>query len=122
MADTIKSLKEGILLVGDPETGFGTAFVISRKNRLLATNAHVADVMKDAGRMAGIRNGTSVLYEVDKAWYHPGVRRFKNSQFSVRSQNPADGDVDPNSPDVAVLHVADGPELPVEFSLATVAE
>jgi hypothetical protein len=122
MAGTIKVLKEAILLVGDPNVGTATAWVISRKNRLLATNAHVADIMKDAGKMMAIRNGTSVLYEVDKCWYHPGVRRYKNARLSVRSQDPADGDIDANSPDVAVLHLADGPDLPVEFPLATVEE
>src|SRR5580704_13518832 len=83
-AHTIKSLQEAILLVGDPKIGDATAFVISRKHRLLATNAHVADMMKDKGIMLGIRNGTSVVYEIDKAWYHPGVRRYKNQMFSVR--------------------------------------
>ena len=122
MARTIKGLKEAILLVGDPNVGTGTAWVISRKHRLLATNAHVADIMKDEGKMLAIRNGTAELYTVDKAWYHPGVRRYKNPLLSVRSQNPADGDIDPNSPDVAVLHLADGPDLPEEFPLATVEE
>ena len=119
---TIKALQDAIILVGDPKVGRGTAFVISRKNRLLATNAHVADIMKDSGKMLGIRNGTAVLYEVDKAWYHPGLLRYKNPLLSIRSQNPADGNVNPNSPDVAVLHLADGPDLPHEFELATVAE
>ncbi len=122
MARTIKVLKEAIMLVGDPKVGTATAFVISRKHRLLATNAHVADIMKDSGKMLAIRNGTAVLYDVNKAWYHPGVRRYKNAAFSVRSQDPADGDVDPNSPDVAVLHLADGPDLPAEMPLATIDE
>jgi hypothetical protein len=122
MAHTVRGLKEAIMLVGDPKIATGTAFVISRKYRLLATNAHVADIMKDEGKMLAIRNGTAVVYEVDKAWYHPGVRRCKNRLFSVRSQNPADGDIDANSPDVAVLHLADGPELPEELPLATVEE
>jgi hypothetical protein len=121
MARTIQTLQQGIMLVGDPNVGTGTAFVISKEHRLLATNAHVADMMKE-GKMLGIRNGTAVLYEVDKAWYHPGARRYKNARLSIRSQNPADGETDPNSPDVAVLHLADGPELPQELALGSVEE
>ena len=33
-----------VFLVGKPDVGTGTAFLISKKNRLLATNAHVADI------------------------------------------------------------------------------
>ena len=39
--------------------------------------------------------------------------------MSVRSMDPADGDIDPHCPDLAVLQLSsDGPDLPVEFPLA----
>jgi hypothetical protein len=123
LTDAVKSDDSSIVLVGSPKIGFGTAWVLSNKNRLLATNAHVADILhKAGGKMLGIRNGTSELYTIDRAWYHPGVMRYVNNGFSVRSSNPDTGGVNPTCPDVAVLHVADGADLPPELSMASATE
>src|SRR5205085_1261535 len=105
--------------------GHGTAWVVSKEHRLLVTNAHVADIMHPGGTMEAMLNGTSHSYTVAKAWYHPGVRRFleRDTSLSVRSADPADGPVDPISPDVAVLQLAaGGPELPAELPMATAGE
>jgi tetratricopeptide (TPR) repeat protein len=75
--------------------------------------------MHENGSMMAIRNGTAEVYRVDQVWYHPGVRRKKTDTMSIRSQKPEDGVVDPRSPDVAVLHLAEGPDLNVEFPLAS---
>ncbi len=122
LTEFARKAREGILLVGDQQTGHGTAFVISRKGRLLATNAHVADIFFAAGaRQLAIRNNTNVTYQVEKIWYHPGVLRFVGNQV-VRSQDPKVGELFANCPDVAVLRLAPGPELPVEFEMATPEE
>jgi hypothetical protein len=111
-----------VFLVGHPKAGTGTAWVISKKHRLLATNAHVADLQFDAGsKIMAIPNQSNQLYVVEKIWYHPGVRRYfkGDTQNSIRSMNPADGPIDPNSPDLAVLQLSgEGPDLPVEFPMA----
>ena len=117
------------MLVGNPKfkkgdnyySTSGTAFVISRKYRLLATNAHVADIYRETGgKMYAVRDGSSVVYTIDhEPWYHPGVKRRGQDGLLHQDANPAAGNVFTWSPDVAVLHVAPGPELPAEVTFAT---
>jgi tetratricopeptide (TPR) repeat protein len=122
LGDVTRSIQQGIVLVGSPKGGHGTAWVVSREHRLLVTNAHVADIMAKAGKMAAIPNGTSDVYRVERIWYHPGVRRYL-AGGSVRSIDPREGSVDPLGPDLAVLQLAaGGPDLPVEWPLATPEE
>src|SRR5262245_50832126 len=40
----VRASQKGIFLVGHPKHGRGTAWVVSKKHRLLVTNAHVADI------------------------------------------------------------------------------
>jgi|WetSurMetagenome_2_1015567.scaffolds.fasta_scaffold38119_1 hypothetical protein len=123
LGNTARTQDAAVFLVGHPKAGTGTAWVISKKHRLLATNAHVADLQsKVGGTMMAIPSESNQLYIVEKVWYHPGVRRYfkGDTQNSIRSMNPADGPIDPHSPDLAVLQLAaDGPELPAEFPMAT---
>lgn len=118
LSQLVQKLHPSVFLVGTADSGHGTAFVISQENRLLATNAHVADIMYAAGgQMLAIGNGTARVYQVDAVYYHPGVRRIMGN-LAVRTSDPARGDVYPESPDVAVLHLADGEELPPAIPLA----
>lgn len=123
LGNAVRTQEAAVFLVGHPKVGRGTAWVISKKHRLLATNAHVADIHLEAGnKMLAIPSQSNHLYVVDKVWYHPGVRRYfkGDPQNSIKSINPTDGPIDPCSPDLAVLQLAaEGPELPVEFSMAT---
>lgn len=122
----IRESQKGIMLVGHPEAGQGTAWVLSRKHRLLVTNAHVADIMHEAGgQMFAILNTTAQIYDVKRAWYHPGLRRYPKGEAAVvvHSMRPQDGEVFPRGPDVAVLELSDeGPDLPVELTMATPGE
>ena len=126
LGEAARSLDAGVFLTGSSEAGRGTAWVISKKHRLLVTNAHVADIMYDGkGKMFAIPNGTSQVYQVEKVWYHPGVRRYLNGNpaISIRSMDPQDGDIDVRSPDLAVLQLGkEGPDLTVEFPIATPEE
>ncbi len=120
-----RALVKGVALVGAPKTGHGTAWVISREHRLLATNAHVADIMHRAGKMIAVPSGTSQVYNVERVWYHPGVQRYLggDASKSLRSMDPRDGPINTRSPDLAVLQLAaGGPELPVELPMATPEE
>jgi S1-C subfamily serine protease len=122
LSKTVRELRPSIILVGTSEQGHGTAFVISRENRLLATNAHVADIMyASGGEMLAIANGTARTYKVTDAYYHPGVRRVVGN-LAIRTSDPGRGDVYPVSPDVAVLRVAEGEELPPAIPLAEPSE
>lgn len=119
---------QGVLLVGHPEVGTGTAWVISTKHRLLATNAHVADMIAaGGGRMLALVNGQTYTYRVVQHWYHPGVLRIKplgGGQIAfVHSMDPAAGDTFSQCPDLAVLKLSDeGPDLPYEWQMATPEE
>ncbi len=97
--------------------------MISRANRLVVTNAHVADLMHDnGGELYAMLNTTAQVYKVRQAWYHPGLRRKARgeTQIVVRSMDPRDGEVYPSSPDVAILQLEnEGPDLPFEFPTAT---
>jgi tetratricopeptide (TPR) repeat protein len=110
------------MLVGNPGHFMATAFVISAKHRLLATNAHVADEFYERGTMVACGNGTTTTYTVDRVWYHPGVVRQHDPSLAMRCQDPSHGKVLPGCSDVAVLHLAEGPELPAELSFATPEE
>ncbi|HZZ28310.1 MAG TPA: tetratricopeptide repeat-containing serine protease family protein [Pirellulales bacterium] len=119
LTQVVHGANTSIFIVGKPDEGFGTAFLISKEHRLLATNAHVADIMsKGNGDMMAIENGTSHVFKVVKAYYHPGVRRSMRG-VTLRSVDPNKGEVDPRSPDVAVLQLASGGELPDELAMAT---
>jgi tetratricopeptide (TPR) repeat protein len=121
--DATKALRQGIFLVGLETGGHGTAWVISKKHRLLATNAHVADIFFNAapGKCLAMMNESHQVYTVTKAWCHPGLRRFVTADENlwVRSTNPKVGAVNADSPDIAILQLGPwGPDLPVELSLA----
>lgn len=114
----VHRLHPSIFLVGSQE-GRGTAWVISKENRLLATNAHVADIMHSGGgKMYAIGNGTSRVFDVEQVYYHPGVLRLAGD-MAVRMADPGKGDVYPNSADVAVLKLAPGDPLPDAIPLAS---
>lgn len=126
LGQNARDFEPAVFLTGYPQKGHGTSWVVSRKHRLLVTNAHVADIAADAGgKLFAIPSGSSQLYKVENIWYHPGVRRYLNGQhgLSIRSMDPKDGPIDPASPDLAVLQLsADGPELKVELSVASPEE
>jgi hypothetical protein len=107
------------MLVGHPRFGRGTAWVISKKHRLIVTNAHVADILHESGgNMFALTNGSAELHKVERAWYHPGVRRQVSSGVVIKSGNPAEGPVNSNCPDVAIMQLGAGPELPEELTMA----
>jgi tetratricopeptide (TPR) repeat protein len=120
LSEQVHSINPSIMIVGSADGSYGTAFVISKEHRLLATNAHVADIQHRSGQMLAIPNATSRVYEIDQVWYHPGVVRTKSGgNIQFRSADPAKGDVSPLSADVAVLHVAGDEELPEALVIAS---
>jgi S1-C subfamily serine protease len=119
-ANVARHYGQALFLVGEPGQGSGTAFVISRKHRLLATNAHVADLATQA-----TMNESRVTYKVVRKWYHPGLlRKMDDGKTLVRSTNPNDGGVAfMDSPDLAILQLESlGPDLPAEVKLASPSE
>ena len=108
----------GVLLVGDPSRGQGTAFVISREHRLAATAAHVADLFRGPGTVVAVVNGSMQGHRVTRVWYHPALRRTLAPGLVVRSPDPADGPVFVPGPDLAVIELEAGADLPREWTLA----
>src|SRR5262249_52433116 len=117
LAGVARALGPAVLKVGQPRGDggglgdSGTAFVISRRHRLLATNAHVASIFHESGGMVAV---AIYRYRVERVWYHPDY--FHAQAFgSVLGSYPRGGpgrvvsrDV---TPDVAVLQLsADGPD------------
>lgn len=118
-AEIVDRYRHAVFLAHDPTKGSGTAFAISRKHRLLATNAHVADITDRV-----IMNQSRTVYRVINKWYHPGVvRRMDDGKTRVYSANPSDGEVDAHCPDLALLQLEEsGADLPAEIPLAGLAE
>ena len=118
LSDQARRVSPSIMIIGHPNGGYGTGFVVSREHRLVATNAHVADIEYQAGNLLAIPNGSSQVFRVDEVWYHPGLIRQNQDGQQFRTADPAIGDVFSRSPDVAVLHIAGNEELPEALALA----
>ena len=114
---SVERYKRAVLLVKDSENkSHGTAFVISKKHRLLATNAHVADIAETV-----VLNETRTEYKVTRRWFHPDTLRTmrEDNQTVMKSSDPSVGTVDARGTDLAVLQLEMiGPELPAEVVLA----
>ena len=113
----VDAVRSSVFLVGTPNGSRGTAFVISQEHRLLATNAHVADIGHEAEDFLAIQNETSHIFRVDQIWYHPGLLRIQGDEL-VMSMNPAEGESYGLSPDVAVLHLSGDDPLPPAIPMA----
>jgi hypothetical protein len=124
LSKTARTIRDALMVVGHPDVGFATGFVISRANRLVATNAHVADLQAQLAVLYAVRNGTTDQYEVDTAYYHPALVRVDPKGVLTQSSpnDPGTGTVFAFSPDVAVLRLKPGPPLPAEVSFATPEE
>ena len=129
--DVLARLKDSVYLVvrrdgNGKESGFATAFAIGPK--VLATNAHVAEVV--LSRERGISyyvsklNGSKIKrYRVTKAVMHPGYKAFKKFQKDADLMVPqAKGGVTfasfAPSYDVAVLLVGPNAKLEPTLKLA----
>jgi hypothetical protein len=116
-------VRSGIMFIGCPGVGHGTGFVISKEPRLVATNAHVADIFQKKKQLFAYRNGAPGCYKVKRIWYHPGVERLPNRGLIIRSTDPRDGPVFTWSPDVAVLELdKDDSAFPDALPLASARE
>ncbi len=113
----VRGINPSVFIIGHPKGGYGTGFVLSRRHRLLVTNAHVADIQKATGRLLAIANNTDDPFEIYRVWYHPGVLRKRHGDL-VRSEDPSDGEIYACCPDVAILQVAGAREIPQELPLA----
>jgi S1-C subfamily serine protease len=108
-----------VFLVGHPEKGQSTGVLISKRDRLVATAAHVVDRSDEDKPDLAVADGSATPYRVEKVWFHPGIVRELDGGLSAVSDDPRDGSVDRFGPDVAVIRLADGgPELPEPCTLA----
>jgi S1-C subfamily serine protease len=104
--------------VGHPSGDAGSAFVISREHRLLATNAHVAAIRDELGELLAVASGTPYVYRVERVWIHPDYDRARTEGVVLRG-GPVTVTSRDLAPDVAVLKLAaGGPDLPGECGLA----
>ena len=121
LAAAARAVSQAVVLIGNPVSGIGTAFVISKRDRLLATAAHVADTWTTAGSLTVLCNGTATPCNVQQVWYHPGVVRG-TGRLLIRCRDPLLARWPGPCPDLAVVQLAEGPELTAEVTLATPEE
>jgi hypothetical protein len=122
---TARRIVPSLFRVGRPGGSGGTAFLISREHRLLATAGHIADYFYSGeGRMLAIPDGTATPYRIERVYFHPGYVRELDMGLWARSDDPEDGPIDHlRGPDIAVLCLAEGgPDLPDDLILASVEE
>ena len=110
----------GLVFLGHPGTGHATGFIISKKHRLVATAAHVADhAFEDGKVMLALLDGSSTSYTIEHVWYHPGIIRWLDDGLYARSDDPRDGEVANRVPDLAVVQLSKGVlEFPEGLQLA----
>ena len=121
------SLSESVqqlFCLGIPAFGQATGFVVSRRHRLVATAAHVADLFaNNRSGMLAVFDGTCSPCAIDKVWYHPGIVRELGDGLYGRSDDPRDGEIGNRVPDVAVIQLSlCDSALPEELNLATEEE
>jgi S1-C subfamily serine protease len=122
LAEAARALGPAVMYVGHPQGDSGTGFVISRRHRLVATNAHVAAIFHESDGMVAVAPGSGSVYRVARVWYHPNYFEAL-AAGSILGHVPRGGrdrvvshDI---APDVAVLQLAPGgPDLPAEAPLA----
>jgi hypothetical protein len=124
LSQAARTIRGAVMLVGHPDAGFATGFLISRANRLVATNAHVADIYAQMSSLYAVSNETTNQYEVERVFYHPAVIRIDPQGRLVRPgpNSPGAGEVYQFSPDVAVLQLKPGPDLPAQVEFASAKE
>ena len=118
LSEAARRIEPAVMYVGHPACDSGTAFVVSRKHRLLATNAHVAKIFDECKGMFAYRHGSSSAYRVDRVWYHPDYARTKLEGTRFRLGGHCYPFYGKLGPDVAILRLTtDGPELSEECTL-----
>lgn len=107
------------LLCHRDQSSSGTAFVLSREHRLLATAAHVVDGFRDAGDIVAQPDGLRATYAVERVWLHPDYRRAREEGVVARTKKGRVEMKEGLSPDVAVLRLSPaGPDPAAECRLA----
>lgn len=118
-----RRVESSVMYVGSPVGDSGTAFVVSKTLRLLATNAHVARIFLETGNMLAVpsdRNGA--VYSVIKIFIHNGYSQHKTLNDLASSEVASDS-LEGVGPDVALLQLEmNGPELTSECKLAADGE
>jgi tetratricopeptide (TPR) repeat protein len=101
----------------------GTGFVISKRKRLVATAAHIADIKAKLQQVIAVTGSSRHAYSIARVWYHPEVERDFDRGLRVRSNDPKFGENVSCCPDVAVIELSrDGADLSHEVTLGTHTE
>jgi Trypsin-like peptidase domain len=90
-----------------------TGFILSQRHRLVVTAGHVADYFVRTGSLFAVLEGSSQARRVERAWYHPRIKREFDFGLLATSFDHRDGPISLYSPDLAVVQLAnDSEELP----------
>jgi hypothetical protein len=114
----VHRVKPALMILGCPGHGFGSALVISRRARLLATAAHVVEIEREAGDLFAVRADSGASYRVRRSWYHPDWDRSQREGTIAFVRGESSGPLFKPAPDVAVVELEPGgSDLPVQFDL-----
>ena len=110
LVDAAVAVRRSVVLLCDSNGPRGTGFVLSRTHRLIATAAHVADVLGETGSASAVLEGSSLVRRVERVWYHPRLKRDFDFGLSATSFDARDGPISPDGPDLAIVQLAEGGE------------
>ncbi len=119
MQDASHRVSKAVLCVGYPGYSFGSGFVISKKDRLIATSAHVAQIIEEKGFLYCRAIGFDHEYGVSRVWYHPRLKASLEATTVITDIGKSPSISGVPSLDVAIVRLdRSGPELPRGCALA----
>lgn len=119
LRDASRRVQRSLLCVGYSGHGFGSGFVISKRERLVATNAHVARIRDEAGFLYCRTLDCDYEYPVEKIWRHPMFESSLKRSTVITEIGNSPSILGIPSLDVAILELGkSGPDLLYECELA----
>jgi hypothetical protein len=114
----IEGRERGFLV--DSTVQLGSAFVVSKKHRLVATSAAVSDALTRYSEVTLVAERNGTRFQIDRIYLSHSVKRQFDIGLRGRSSDPRDGDIAKIDCDVAILHLSESDkELPDELTLTT---
>lgn len=116
-----RQIRRAVLCVGYPDHGYGTGFVISAKQRIVVTCAHVAEIGVRQGFLYCRTLESDYKYKVNKVLYHPLFKASLKDAFVITEAGNSPAISALPSLDIAILKLGpEGPDLPAECKLSNI--
>lgn len=121
LPDELHRMRQAVALVGHPEVGWHSGFVISIEHRLLVTTAMAAQTYHEFGTTQAYLHGRSEPVRVVNTWFHPSTIRlfFGGRDLRLRASDARVGWPAHLGPQLALVQLEPGVKLPFTLELAT---